>query len=244
MMKQLIAERRVILSAVGLLFLSAFAMVALQLQGFPDTTCFMDAFPAVSYHMTMAIYPIAMFTCIALTKDEFSSDRVLRRKTQSGLWMYLVLKVGVICALLGVGAFLATCFMGLIIGNTFFNWDQPDSFCTTISGELFESLNCGAVMLTFLFCVLLGMYVVSMICLTAYWLFRSYVVGALLGLAVCIGGQGPVISYNANRGVFYSNLTSGIDTRYQFWYPLLVVIILAAIGMMKRKREFIAKTGV
>ena len=94
--KQMFAEKRIFLAAAILLFAASFAATAIQLRGVSDSTCFMDAFPAVSANMRYAIYPIGIFIIIALLKDEFSISNVLRRKNQLNLWVYLVLKTGLI----------------------------------------------------------------------------------------------------------------------------------------------------
>lgn len=78
--KQMFAEKRIFLAAAILLFEASFAATAIQLRGVSDSTCFMDAFPAVSANMRYAIYPIGIFIIIALLKDEFSISNVLRRK--------------------------------------------------------------------------------------------------------------------------------------------------------------------
>lgn len=93
-------------------------------------------------------------------------------------------------------------------------------------------------------CIFSGMYVVSMICLSKYWFFNTFVLGAVISLAVCIGGTGLTINYNNYRGVSYDLIDHGIDPRYQYIYPFFIVLILAAVGILKQKRDFMKKAGV
>ncbi len=123
------AEKRIFLAAAILLFAASFAATAIQLRGVSDSTCFMDAFPAVSANMRYAIYPIGIFIIIALLKDEFSISNVLRRKNQLNLWVYLVLKTGLISIYLSIATFISVSIVGLIIGNSFCNWNDPAIFC-------------------------------------------------------------------------------------------------------------------
>ncbi len=98
-------------------------------------------------------------------------------------------------------------------------------------------------LITFFLCILSGMYVVGMVCLISYWFFNNYIAGAIIALALCIGGTGLQINYNSKRGITYDMIYQGIDPRYQYIYPLLLVVVLAAFGLLKQKREFLAKAG-
>lgn len=237
------AEKRIFLAAAILLFAASFAATAIQLRGVSDSTCFMDAFPAVSANMRYAIYPIGIFIIIALLKDEFSISNVLRRKNQLNLWVYLVLKTGLISIYLSIATFISVSIVGLIIGNSFCNWNDPASFCAYFTNLYFENINITMLLITFFLCVLSGMYVVGMVCLISYWFFNNYIAGAIIALALCIGGTGLQINYNSKRGITYDMIYQGIDPRYQYIYPLLLVVVLAAFGLLKQKREFLAKAG-
>lgn len=241
--KQMFAEKRIFLAAAILLFAASFAATAIQLRGVSDSTCFMDAFPAVSANMRYAIYPIGIFIIIALLKDEFSISNVLRRKNQLNLWVYLVLKTGLISIYLSIATFISVSIVGLIIGNSFCNWNDPASFCVYFTNLYFGNINITMLLITFFLCILSGMYVVGMVCLISYWFFNNYIVGAIIALALCIGGTGLQINYNSKRGITYDMIYQGIDPRYQYIYPLLLVVVLAAFGLLKQKREFLAKAG-
>lgn len=241
--KQMFAEKRMLIAAFVLLFAASFAATAIQLQGVSDSTCFMDAFPAVSANMRYAIYPIGIFIIIALLKDEFLVSNVLRRKNQLNLWIYLVLKTGLISIFLAITTFVSVSIVGLMIGNSFCNWNEPSSFCVYLTHLYFENINITMLLVTFFLCILSGMYVVGMICLASYWFFDNYIIGAIVALALCIGGTGLKINYNSNRGIAYDVVYHGIDPRYQYIYPFLLVAVLAACGFLKQKREFLAKAG-
>lgn len=244
MIKRLVAEQKILWISALLLWVACFAVTVLQLGGVPDSTCFMDAFAAVSSCMRYAIYPIAIFTVVSLIKDEFDISNVLRRKTHLNLWIYLVLKIGVISLLLAIITFLGTSLTGIIIGDSLCNWNDLDSFCVKFTNYYFENVNIVMILLTFFLCIFSGMYVVSMICLSTYWFFNTFVLGAVISLAVCIGGTGLTINYNNYRGVSYDLIDHGIDPRYQYIYPFFIVLILAAVGILKQKRDFIKKAGV
>lgn len=241
--KQLLAEKNLLMTGIALLFLSVFAMVAIQLIGATSNTCFMDAFPGVSYNLPLSIYPPAMFIIIVITKDELRTERVIRQTNLETLWFYLVIKTGFASLILTAGTFLATCIAGLFLADSFCNWAEPDSLCAWLTHQTIENVNYGAVMTVYFFCILLGIWVTGLIPVLMYWLCNSYVAGVILSLMVCLGGNGanPATAYNANRGVFYTTISAGIDTRYQFWYPLFIILILTVFGCSRGKRDFLSK---
>lgn len=243
MNKELFAETGIFMISTLLIVLTLFAMVFVQLlfRSRIGEVCVMDAFAWISFYLPLSIYPITIFTTIMLTKNDFKPEKLLRMGSYKRTWIYAVTKSGIASFLLTIEIFFCAIFYGFLLSPKFSVWERRDSLCFAVGYGPFTNINYVAILLTFFFCVFLGAFATGIIPLLTYWAGNTYIAGTILSLMICIGGTGPVVDYNLRRGVFYSNINSGIDVTAQFLLPLYVIFIVTILGCLVHKKEFLAK---
>ena len=122
------------------------------------------------------------------------------------------------------------------------NWDSRESYCYLILGRVLEDVNCTGIILVFFFLGFLGFWLSALMPILTSWYFNSYFPGVILAIAVNFIGDNSNFEYDMLRDVSYYNIYKGIDVKYQFIYPVLVILLILVAGWLKNKKDFIAKS--
>ena len=239
--KELFAEKQILFCAMILMLIVQYALNILQKSAHLYEDCIMDSFVWVSDSMQGTSYLIVMAVVIIEIKDSYKPDRICRSKSLNSIWIYHVLKSGMISFVLAVFNVFGTYLVGRSASDKLCIWDSTNSYCYFVIGKTLENVNYGLVIFTFFLSSLLGFWISALIPLLTAWYCDSYLIGAVLCALINFFGEFTYVKYDTLRDVSYSNIYKGVDVRYQFIYPFLIILLFLVIGCFKNKIYFIAK---
>jgi hypothetical protein len=242
--KELVADRRMILTGALLCLISVYALIVMQLSGHLKTACVMDAFANVSYLMPCTIYLIVTLLIVSLNRDNLCAERVVRQKEIQRVWTYSVVKAGILSVIFSIYILAVTLLIGRIQTPLFCIWNQTDSYYYMIIHSTIEDVNYGGIIFFYTISCMLGIFASSVMVLLLQWYFNNYIFGVILMILVNLIGQLRSYAYAARRSVFYSNIAEGLDVRFQILYPCAVLVLFYLIGYMKRNKDFLNKRGM
>lgn len=239
--KEVFAEKQILFLSMAFMLIVEYALNILQKSAHLYEDCIMDAFVWVSYNMQGTSYLIVMVAVIITVKDSYKPDRIVRAKSFNYIWVYNVLKSGMFSLILAVFNVAGTYLVGRIASDKLCIWDSTNSYCYFSIGKTLENVNCGLIIFTFFLSSLLGFWISALIPLFTAWYCNSYLIGAVICVFINFFGEFTYVKYDTLRDVSYSNIYQGVDLKYQFIYPFLIILLFLVIGCFKNKRDFITK---
>lgn len=237
--KELWGQKTLFLAGYVMIFMAQFAMVFLQLGNYMCIPCIMDAFAWISYNMTSTIYIMVMLITIGLLKGIAQPETLLRQTRLRKVWIYGVIKVGTISFLMAIMNLLGTMMVGRMISSQWCNWESEDSAFFFVLGKITNEVDILLIIAVYFSSSFLGFFVSSMIPLLTYWLCNSVFSGLLISTLINAVGNLKKYNYDWKRGVFYNNIYYGIDIRYQFLFPILLIALMFLVGLMLKRKDFL-----
>lgn len=240
-LKEVAAEKKVFFTGAAIICIFQAATIIIQLRLHLYRGCILDAFAWSSTYFPLCVYPAAMCIMIAMTKDFLHPDRVLRNRTFHLLWVEVWIKSGIISFFLAAAAMAETLIFGRTLGKEFSVWDRTDSYCYYAIGKTMEHVDIAKILLAAFLLLFTGIWLTSVIPLLVKWFFHHYFAGILISILINLGGLTLRTAYTSARNLFYGNIYQGIDMRYIFIYPGILLLLFLIAGCFLQKRDFLEK---
>ena len=219
--KELCTERRLVLGGV--------------------CACFACIFALASRRMTGTVGIITMLIIFAVGKDNYRADRVVRQKSFPRIWNYIVIKTGIAALFFTICVFVETLAVGRILSDKLFVWNQKDSYMYFLANKTVDSIDYGMIFLTYAAECFFTIFIAALLAQLIQWYTGSGLAGVIIVAALCLQTDVAMLFAADKRNVFYGNIYDGIDVRYQFFLPAAAAVLIAVIGLMKGKRDFLMK---
>ena len=239
--KELCTERRLVLGGVCACFACIYALSVLGTGAGLCTPCMMDAFALASRRMTGTVGIITMLIIFAAGKDNYRADRVVRQKSFPRIWNYIVIKTGIAALFFTICVFVETLAVGRILLDELFVWNQKDSYMYFLANKTVDSIDYGMIFLTYAAECFFTIFIAALLAQLIQWYTGSGLAGVIIVAALCLQTDVAMLFAADKRNVFYGNIYDGIDVRYQFFLPAAAAVLIAVIGLMKGKRDFLMK---
>lgn len=238
-LKELFAERWIIIAGLILMFILILALTKFQLSYSNVEICGMDAFAFCSRCMVVSVFPVSCLLNISVNKNNFKPQKVVLSEKNSAVWNYTVVKTVIISFAIAVCIFVITLLCSVIFFDEFFNWSSKNSFFYLFTGYLIDDINYIMIFAAYLCQSFFGICTAAMVPMITFWFFKSYALGAVGTIIIISAGEISGAEFIYGQNINYDKILKGIDIRYHFIYPAIVLIILMIAGSLKTKRDYI-----
>ena len=137
--------------------------------------------------------------------------------------------------------FVETLAVGRILSDKLFVWNQKDSYMYFLANKTVDSIDYGMIFLTYAAECFFTIFIAALLAQLIQWYTGSGLAGVIIVAALCLQTDVAMLFAADKRNVFYGNIYDGIDVRYQFFLPAAAAVLIAVIGLMKGKRDFLMK---
>lgn len=203
--------------------------------------CIMDAFAFTSRLLPGTVCLIAMLVIVAAGRAQERPERVVRQKKLSSVWIYTMVKTALAAAFFSICIFVATLAVGRILSDQMFTWNQIDSYFAFFLGKTTTEINYGMIFLAYISECFFGIFLAAALARLIQWYTMSGLSGVFLTVIIYMGMDIRGWFWDERRDVFYKNIYDGIDVRYQFIFPAAAAVLICVAGLMKDRRDFLAK---
>ena len=238
-LKELWAERSLLVFSLIFMFILSLGLSVFQLNNYSWESCGMDAFTFSSEWMAVSVFIVSSFISISINKNNFKPERVVLSEKNSSVWNYTVVKTVGMSLVMAVFIFVIVFLVSKMFFADFFNWDAEESVFHYLTGYQMNDINYAAIFLAYFFQSFFGICTAAIIPLISFWYFKSYMIGALFIVVFNLIGMALGADFIYEQNVFYDKMINGMDIRYHFIFPAIVLVILMVVGSMKTKRDFI-----
>lgn len=238
-LKELLAERLIIVSGLILMFILILALTKFQLSFARAESCGIDAFVFASRWVAVSVFPVSSLLNIAVNKNNFKPERVVLSEKNSVVWNYTVVKTVIMSLVIAVCIFIITLLCSVIFFEEYFNWSSKNSNLYFFTGYLMDDINYIMIFAAYFCQNFFGVCIAAMVPMITFWLFKSYVLGAIGTIIIIFTGKVSRANYIYGQDVNFDKMINGIDIREHFIYPVIVLIILMIAGSLKTKRDYI-----
>lgn len=238
-LKELLTEWRVMLFSLLLMLIVMLGLSKLQIDYLQFQVCGMDAFAYSSRHMALGVFVISIFFSISINKNNFKSQRVVLSKKNSSVWNYTIIKTIIMSLVISILVFIVTALVSITCFSDFFNWNSEESVFCLMTGKLMSNINYPIVFIAYFCQAFFGICTAATAAMLIFWFSKSYVAGAAITTIVIIAGEVSKTELIYGQNVFYDKIIKGIDIRYHFIFPAIVLIILIVAGSLKTKRDYL-----
>lgn len=237
--KELLADWKAMLFCLIVMFIIMLGISKFQFDYSEAEFCGMDVFSLSSRFMASCVFIICSFLSITLNKGNFKPQRVVLSQKISSVWNYTIIKTIIISLVMSVFIFMITFLCSIIGFSDFFNWNSENSFFYHLMGRIVEDINYPILFITYFCQAFLGICTAAIAPMLTFWLFKSFVAGAAAITVLILAGGASGAEFIYGRNIFYDKIINGIDIRYHFIFPAIVLVILMVAGSLKTKRDFI-----
>ena len=238
--KELFMEWRIVAAYLIVMFALMFAISKLRLDNFAFAECCgMDAFACASQVLPESVFPICCLLSISVNKNNFNSERVVLSKSNSSIWNYTVLKTAVLSILMAVFIFIVTFFVAELGFSEFYNWNSEKSNLYDNTGYTLDNVNYLMIFTSYFCQVFYGIYTASIMPMAIFWYVRSYIISAVGTVIILFTAIFAGTDFIYGQNIYYDKMIYGMDMRYHFIYPVIVLIIIILVGSLKKKRDYI-----
>lgn len=237
--KELLTEWRVMLFSLLLMLIIMLGLSKFQTDFTQFQGCGMDAFAFSSRRMALGVFVISIFFSITINKNNFKSQRVVLSKTNSSVWSYTVIKTIIMSLVMSLLVFAVTALVSITCFNEFFNWNSEESVFCLKTGMVMSNINYPIIFIAYFCQAFFGISTAAIAAMLIFWIFKSYIAGAAITTIVIIAGDISGAEFIYGQNVFYDKMIKGIDIRYHFIFPAIVLVVLMVAGSLKAKRDYI-----
>lgn len=238
-LKELLTEWRVMLFS---LFLMLIIMLGLSLfqTGFSQLdNCGMDAFAWSSRWMAYGVFILSIFCSININKNNFKPQRVVLSKKNSSVWNYTIIKTVIMSLIMSMFIFMVTAIISITCFESFYNWDLSESVFYHFTGYRMNSINYPIIFIAYFCQAFFGICTAAIAPMIIFWFFKSYGVGAAISTIVILAADVSGSEFIYGQNVYYDKMINGMDSRYHFIFPVIVLVILMVAGSLKTKRDYL-----
>lgn len=238
-LKELMTEWRVMLFCLFLMFVVMIGLSKFQTDFIGIQGCGMDAFAFSSEWMSTGVFIVCIFLSISINKNNFKPQRVVLSKKNSSVWNYTIIKTVIVSLVMSAFVFIITALVSITGFSVFFNWNLEESVFFLFTGYVMKDINYPVIFIAYFCQAFFGICTAALAPMLTFWAFKSYMAGAAITTIAILVGNASGAEFIYGQNVFYDKMINGMDARYHFIFPAIVLVILMAAGSLKTKRDFI-----